>query len=86
MYSTRTKIKRSHQLLWIGDSPLFSEDGLTFPSHGTLALTEEEQDWVLALIDATSPSESPVYRRDIEVSAADEEILEALRDVGLLAI
>lgn len=86
MYSARTKIKNNHQLLWIGDSPLISEEGLTFPTYGTLPLTEEEQDWVLSLIDATSPTEPPIYRRDIEMTAADEELLEALRQVGLLTI
>ena len=75
-----------HQLLWIGCQPLISEGGLHIPDFGTLALSEEEQEWVLAIIEAAEPSEEPLFRADIIMINDGEDILDALRPAGLLAI
>ena len=72
--------------MWIGAQPLSTEDGLYIPDFGTLSLSEQEQEWVLAIIEAASPKEEPLFYSDIVMIQEGLEILEALRPAGLLAI
>lgn len=79
-------IQPKHQLLWIGAQPLSSEDGLYIPDFGTLSLSQEEQEWTLAILDAASPTDEPLLFKDIVMIPDGMDILEALRPAGLLAL
>ena len=86
MYSEAPPISPKNQLLWIGCTPLLSEEGLYFADFGTLALSTQESEWVLELIDAARPTESPLLLKDIQLLPTSMDILDALRPVGLLSL
>ena len=86
MYDSPPPLSPKNQILWIGSAPLFVEEGLHFPNFGTLSLQSDEQDWVLAIVEAAHPKQPPLFCRDIVLIEDGLELLEALRPVGLLGI
>jgi hypothetical protein len=86
MYETPSPLSPKDQILWIGSTPLLSEEGLHFSEFGTLPLNGEEQEWIFAILEAAHPKEPPLFLKDIVLIKDGMELLEALRPVGLLGI
>ena len=86
MYQEPPQISPTQQLIWIGPEPLWEEQGIYFPEHGTLELQEDEAEWVAQLLENIRDLHHTYTLRDIPFHPKQDELLEALRIVGLLAI